>query len=155
MFKNQGTDILSTSSICSDCRADHAARWPEGYAAYFVGENPLVVGSMLKIGEAQDIYHRFCTMRSASPLPLECHAWIACFDYSDARRFERKLHERFSGAWSHCEWFKCDEDLLSFVGSIATDPEWSGRRVYTLSAYIPHGFKLAAGLNAEAARRDW
>lgn len=74
------------------------------YVYFF--EAPRVV----KIGTTKDIFKRFKTIQSASPVRLN----ISGIMVGD-RSIEEALHRRFAGLRQHGEWFRKTRKLLAYI----------------------------------------
>jgi len=75
-----------------------------------------VKGGPVKIGKSLDPEKRLASMQTGSPVELQLLAVIP-------RDVERELHDRFSHAHSHGEWFAPTEDLVAFVDELAGKAE--------------------------------
>lgn len=64
----------------------------------------------VKIGHSTHPASRLKTLQTGSPVPLEILATI-----EGGENLERKLHERFTSAHSHGEWFHMSEEIDAFI----------------------------------------
>lgn len=76
---------------------------------YFI-ESP--TNNLVKIGVTDDPDHRFKTIRTMSPVPINLRGVII-----GNKETESKLHARFAHLRSHGEWFRLDAELTAFIAS--------------------------------------
>ena len=96
---------------------------------YFI---EMVGHDFIKIGRAKDVQSRLSSIQSSNPYKLELIASFFFFGHA-----EKMLHEMFAEHRERGEWFRKNDDLMSFIDEIN-----SGR----IPEYMQH-----PGLSKEAA----
>lgn len=100
--------------FCSDaCRKAHhrdanLVKPVEGGYVYAIGEGSL--DSPIKVGWSNDPLKRLRNLQQHHPYELKLLGFVP-----GTRSYEQSLHERFNRLHLRGEWFKADDELLSFI----------------------------------------
>ena len=70
----------------------------------------------VKIGRTVNIFERFSTMQTCSPVKLDLLVYFAA-----PVCIEKKIHARFASYHCHGEWFKYSGEIMSMVEKITRD----------------------------------
>lgn len=75
-------------------------------------------GSYIKIGIAADVRNRYLGILTGNPHEVIVLASKRYDSKTLALKAEKEHHRKFSANRHRCEWFRCSDDLLSYIESV-------------------------------------
>jgi hypothetical protein len=85
------------------------------YLIYFISDEPLAIGSRVKVGFTKDINERMFTLQAGNPRQLNILKVIHIEGAHNVKRAEKKLHAMFRDQRLTREWFTANEDMISII----------------------------------------